>query len=80
LLYRGKRRKRSSLARAINATDEVKEKPQLHGDSLVMPRHELESERSPDFTAELPVREPAAGELPEGAARATPAEFNRMRT
>lgn len=41
-----------------------KDKAQLHGDSLVVPRHELDGEKPAKEIAELPAREPVGEEVP----------------
>jgi hypothetical protein len=46
-----------------SSPDSLQEKPQLHSDSLMIPRHELESERLPDVRSELPAREAVGEEL-----------------
>ncbi|KAE8446191.1 hypothetical protein EG329_012416 [Mollisiaceae sp. DMI_Dod_QoI] len=63
-IRRGKGRKQTPPIPRGDDPNLAQEKPQLHGNSLVIPKYELESERSPDIPLELPARELAAVELP----------------
>ena len=60
---RGRKGGQKILVPIMDNPEDLQEKPQLHGDSLITPQYELESERSPDITWELPAREFAAMEL-----------------
>lgn len=62
-LYWFVREKRKRITPIMENPDFQQEKPQLHGDSLIAPRYELQSERSPNIPLEMPAREPAAAEL-----------------
>ncbi|KUJ19921.1 uncharacterized protein LY89DRAFT_682751 [Mollisia scopiformis] len=67
---RGKKRKRTTPVLMDNP-DVLQEKPQLHGDSLIISPYELQSNRSPDTILELPARERVAVELPGDNLRTT---------
>ncbi len=62
----------SALNRSVQEDlQEKAEKPQLHSESLVPPRHELDSERKTFVGSELPGTELAVQELPGHSMRDT---------
>lgn len=58
------RRQTRSQALASAGVDDTILKAQLHADSLVLPRFEMEGEGAHEPVAELPAKEPVGSELP----------------
>ena len=63
-LRRARKRKQITPVPTTSNPVDPQDKPQLHGDSLVIPPHELDNKKAPDTTLELPAGELVAVELP----------------
>lgn len=69
LFYRRRRKRHTVRATATTGPEQSKDKPELHGDSMVPPRFEMDgggrNGRPGSAMSELPVREPIGSELRE---------------